>query len=611
MNRLANRWRKSTIGRSSTILTKRDKKLVLFVIVIQVTMGFLDLAAIAILGVLGALAVNGIESKQPGNRVGTVLNYLDLANKPFQHQVAVLAALAAFLLIARTVFSIIFSRRILYFLSRRGALISSRLISALLSQPLIFVQRRTNQEIVYAVTHGVSSITLGVLGTGVNLVSDSSLLIIIATGLFLVDPWIALGSFAVFGSIAYLLYMLLHKRAAILGQIQADLTIKSNEKILEVLNSYREAVVRNRREFYAREISVTRLELANTLAELTFMPLIGKYVVESTVVLGALTISGIQFVTSDAAHAISTLTVFLAAGSRIAPAVLRIQQSLIQLKGGLGTAKPTLELIESLDISEDIPSSDDVVHTFHKGFISNIKLTNVSFSYPNQSRFAIDSINLEILDGYFVAVVGPSGAGKTTLVDLLLGVLEPSSGDITISGATPREASSKWPGAIGYVPQNVMIANGSIKQNVGLGYPDSEIKDELVSHALQLAQLSTFISELKNGFDTEAGESGNKLSGGQRQRLGISRALFTHPKIIVFDEATSALDGETEANISSAIESLKGDTTVIMIAHRLSTVRKANKVIYMSKGEIVAVGTFEEVRSLVPDFDRQAKLMGL
>ena len=269
MNRLANRWRKSTIGRSSTILTKRDKKLVLFVIVIQVTMGFLDLAAIAILGVLGALAVNGIESKQPGNRVGTVLNYLDLANKPFQHQVAVLAALAAFLLIARTVFSIIFSRRILYFLSRRGALISSRLISALLSQPLIFVQRRTNQEIVYAVTHGVSSITLGVLGTGVNLVSDSSLLIIIATGLFLVDPWIALGSFAVFGSIAYLLYMLLHKRAAILGQIQADLTIKSNEKILEVLNSYREAVVRNRREFYAREISVTRLELANTLAELT------------------------------------------------------------------------------------------------------------------------------------------------------------------------------------------------------------------------------------------------------------------------------------------------------------------------------------------------------
>jgi ABC-type multidrug transport system fused ATPase/permease subunit len=161
------------------------------------------------------------------------------------------------------------------------------------------------------------------------------------------------------------------------------------------------------------------------------------------------------------------------------------------------------------------------------------------------------------------------------------------------------------------VPQDVLVANGSIRENVALGYPLEAATDELINDAIRIASLTEFVATLPEGLDANLGERGAKISGGQRQRIGIARALFTKPKLLVLDEATSALDGGTEENISSDIQKLRGSTTVVLIAHRLSTVRDADLVLYMDKGEIVARGTFEEVRNAVPDFDRQAKLMGL
>jgi ABC-type multidrug transport system fused ATPase/permease subunit len=169
----------------------------------------------------------------------------------------------------------------------------------------------------------------------------------------------------------------------------------------------------------------------------------------------------------------------------------------------------------------------------------------------------------------------------------------------------------KWPGAISYVPQDVYISKGSVRDNVALGYPVELATDALVDPALEIAHLDSFVRTLPDGIDTQVGERGTKISGGQRQRLGIARAMFTKPSMLVLDEATSALDGETEANISEAIQGLKGSVTVVMIAHRLSTVRNADLVVYMESGKILATGTFDEVRNLVPDFDKQAKLMGL
>jgi ABC-type multidrug transport system fused ATPase/permease subunit len=214
-------------------------------------------------------------------------------------------------------------------------------------------------------------------------------------------------------------------------------------------------------------------------------------------------------------------------------------------------------------------------------------------------------------EGSTLAFVGPSGAGKTTMIDILLGVLEPQMGEVLISGKNPAEASRIWPGAIAYVPQDIAIAIGTIRENVSLGYPPEESQDERAWQALKLAQLDQVVEKLLGGLDSAVGDRGVRMSGGQRQRLGIARAMYTSPRLLILDEATSSLDGETEANISDSINAMKGNVTVLMIAHRLSTVRNADLVVYLEKGSVIATGSFESVRSEVPDFDRQAQLMGL
>ena len=601
----------TTLGRSFYVLAKKDRQKLSAVVVFQVFLGLLDLAGVAIFGVLGALAVTGVGSRTPGNRVNAFLDTLGLSGFSLQWQATILAIVATFLLIGKTLFSVLFIRRTMFFLSRRGALISSLLVSRLLAQPLQVIQQRTMQQNLFAVTGGVGTITLGVLGTAVSLVSDISLLLIMVIGLFIVDPTIAVSTLIVFGGIGYLLYILMNVRARVLGLRQSELNIGSNERILEVLGSYRESVVRNRRNYYAMKIGQQRLELANNSAEMAFMPNISKYVIEITVVLGSLCISAMQFALQDAAHAVAVLSVFLAASTRIAPAVLRVQQGALQIRGSLGSANPTLELIEQIGIQDYLELDEDTLDFQHEGFAGDIAISNVQLTYPGKDQPAISEINLEIANGESVALVGPSGAGKTTLVDVLLGVLTPDFGTIKISGIAPLEAFAQWQGAVSYVPQDVIISNGTVRENVSLGFPIQLAEDEIVWRALELAQLADFVRGLPMGLDTRVGDRGTKISGGQRQRLGIARAMFTKPMLLVLDEATSSLDGETESNISDSIRNLHGKVTVVMIAHRLSTVMHADRVVYMNNGKIQAQGTFKEVRLSVPDFDRQAALMGL
>jgi ABC-type multidrug transport system fused ATPase/permease subunit len=354
-----------------------------------------------------------------------------------------------------------------------------------------------------------------------------------------------------------------------------------------------------------------RLNIASNSAEQLFMPSIGKYVIESGLVLGILVISATQFALQDAKHAVAALTVFLAAGSRIAPAMLRIQHSLIQMKTAIGSAIPTFDLITALERINEMNNSSNILNIDHDGFTADVDVQSVTFKYPDNSVNNLDNVNLKIIAGTSSAFVGESGAGKTSLIDVILGLITPDSGSVTISGKNPIEAISTWPGAIAYVPQDIVINNGTIRENVTQGYSDTNVPDDLVWDAIKIANLDQFVKSLPNGLDTNVGERGTKMSGGQRQRLGIARAMFTKPKLLVLDESTSSLDGKSEFEVTNSIQSLHGLVTVIIIAHRLSTIRNVDQIFYISNGKIVSKGTFDELRLEIQDFNNQAKLMGL
>jgi ABC-type multidrug transport system fused ATPase/permease subunit len=271
----------------------------------------------------------------------------------------------------------------------------------------------------------------------------------------------------------------------------------------------------------------------------------------------------------------------------------------------------TLNTIETLLESEDIYGQSNIFKTSHAGFDCNIKLQNISFRYPDNPNLILDNISIQITSGESVAIVGKSGAGKTSLVDVLLGVIEPQEGTVTISGLKPKDAISKWPGDISYVPQDIQIINGTVRQNICLGYELAQIPEDAIWDALRVTQLEKLVKTLENGLDTYIGDKGSKWSGGERQRLGIARAIITQPKLLVMDESTSSLDGQTEHELASAILELKKNTTILLIAHRLSSIRSMEKIIYLDFGKIVSVGTFKKVREEVPDFEKQSQLMGL
>ena len=601
----------SVLFQSLRMLPKSDYPKIGLISVTQVMLSFLDLAGVALIGLIGALSITGIKSGSPGSRTETVLKFLHMENLELQVQVAILGISAAVFLLSRTLFSVYLSRKILRFLSLRGAAISSELLSKLMTQPLLGIRAESSQNTLFALTSGVQSITIGIIANLANLLSDVSLLLVMGIGLFAVDYVTAIATFVYFGIISYIVYKVSTGRAHKLGELNTELGIESSEKILEVIAVYKEISVRNRREYYVRKISEIRYQLASVLAEIQFMPNISKYVMESSMVIGALLISMIQFLLQDATHAIATLSIFLAAGTRIAPAVMRVQQGSLQLRTSAGTSKLTLELVERLKNSSRSIIVDDTFDMNHTDFIPELKISDLCLRYPGSSDFALINLDFEVRTGTSLAIVGPSGAGKTSLVDILLGIMQPTSGSIEVSGAEPTRALSKWPGAMAYVPQEIVLLNGTIRENLAVGYPSGVIPDQTCWEALESAQLGEFVGSLPDGLDAYVGEFGSNLSGGQRQRLGIARALLTKPKLLVLDEATSALDAKTEQDVSGAIQKLQGQVTLITVAHRLSTVKQADKVLYLENGSILAQGNFEEVRLRVPNFDEQAKLMGL
>jgi ATP-binding cassette, subfamily B, bacterial PglK len=592
------------LSSASSLLNSKDKTKIYLVTAVQFFLAILDLIAVSTIGIVTALALAGIQSKTPPEQIAKVLDFLQLESLTFQRQVAVLGSFAAIIMVSKTLASVFLVRRMLEFLAHKSASISARLSVRVMQFPYEYIKRNSSQSILFSVTQGVNSLILGVVGSTVQIIAESSLIIIMLIGLLALEPIISIGALLYFVLISFFQQRILGSRAVSYGRFGSEATVIANQKITEALSLYREIYVRQALENYSIEISQLRQKAASVTARNNFLPYISKYTLEVSLVLGALLLSASQFVLVDSMTAITTLSIFLAAATRVSPSILRLQQSLINIKTNIGSSSPTLKLLQ--DISEfELTSQPKQAREYQ----NEIEIQGISFKYQDSNEQAILNVSLKIKQGQMVAFIGPSGGGKSTLVDLILGLLQPQEGEVLIRGMNPRNFVESSPGRIGFVAQDTALLNGTIRENLVFGL-NQEFPDDYLFNILEKVALKKFVEKLPRRLDEIVGERGTLLSGGQRQRLNIARAILTDPEILVLDEATSALDVETEKQIIDSIELIRSRRTVIVIAHRLSTVLKSDNIFFIKDGLIKGEGDFDRLRVLVPDFDYQANLAG-
>lgn len=621
-----------SVRKAVDLLPPSKRRLLFLAAGVQISLGVLDLIGIALIGLVAAVAVSGIGAAVGGQPttasipewVQSGLSEFGLGNLSISQLSVLLAFSAVFILVTKTVLSALLSRRIIRFLANRQADVSVRLARDFLSRPLSIVQRWTTPEALYALGSGVSAATVSLLGSAITIASELFLFVIVGISLLLFDPVLTLICVAMFGVIALILHKGLGGWTARNAKAMTDSSIDTLTAVSEALATYREATVLNRRDMYITRYEGLVGKYARASANAGFILEIPKYVLDIALYFGVLVLGVVQFVTKDWTSAAATVALFLAAGSRILPGLLRLQGASITIRNAAVQAQPTFFMSDYLERTRDSGvvdrqrtervSAETIHHHVVEGypdFTAEVRVESVTLTYPDAPSPALVNASFAAPVGTSVALVGSTGAGKSTLADVVLGVIDPDFGLVSISGVGPREAIDRWPGAISYVPQAVALVAGSVRQNVALGLPDQAIDDTLVWEALRRAHLDHFLVENREGLDTMIGERGFRLSGGQRQRLGIARALYTRPKLLILDEATSALDAETEQAIIQTLVELEGEVTTITVAHRLATVRHADQVLYLEEGRIVARGTFDEVRLQVADFDRQASLLGL
>ena len=589
---------------------------------LQMSTALLDLVGVALVGVLSILSASLITGAQIPSRLQEALQSLGFTVPGGTTTIVVVSLLSAGFLLAKTATYGVLARSVYRVLGRSQASATAALADKLLRQPLSRQEVRRSQEVTFALTSGASAAFIGVLSSAAIVASEATLLLVLGLALMVVDPLVTTVVVIYLALVGLVVHRSLARWSGRLGQRLRVSAVQSHQSLQEALDSGREIRVTKRSRLFSHSLSRQLRVYANSLSDSYFASQVPKLAYESALVIGGILLTGWQFATADAISAITTLAVFLVAASRVIPSMLRISVQLNLIAGSAAQAHSTYDLASSMRGSPDDPVNPlgggppghqlrEAISSGYPGFAGRISMEGVSFTYVNADGPTLHGISLTIAAGQTLALVGPTGSGKSTLVDVMLGLRAPDSGLVTIDGLGPDVAIDRWPGAIGYVPQAVHLANGSIRENVAFGFSPEDVDDALVWQALSHAHLDDFIRGQIDGLNALVGERGLKLSGGQRQRLGVARALYSRPRLLVLDEATSSLDAETESALASTMHRLAGQTTIVTIAHRLATIRDADQVAYVDRGSIRATGTFDEVRSAIPDFDRQALLLGL
>lgn len=596
------------------LLEKKARQRYLLMTFANSSLSFLDTLSVALVGLIGLSTISILQGGPEDTRALKIYEWLQISELSQQLRIAILGFVVVIFVIVKAFFGYYISKRILLFLNSQAIVLSKNLLLRLMNNDIAKIRSNTLQRTILAATSGVETITVGIAGSTSLLISEVFLSIVLFGTLLVFNPTIALFSLIFFSSVGRLLYVKVKKASLESGKKANESLIKVNEKIAELIFCYREILLRGKVGSNIENIIGFKQEGVRHQNKLAIMSFVSKYVFEVALIIGALSFSAFQFIVYDAKTALGNLSIFLMVSFRMAPAILRIQQNLVSLRGHLGAARATYDLIDSIDSERHIwTASGESLGVFsidHEGFIGKVALQDVSFSYPNTIEPALKSINIELKENSFNAIVGPSGSGKSTLFDLLIGALTPNTGNILISDQNNKDCINKWPGAVAFVPQNVVIINGSLRKNITLGFDDGIFTDEEVIACLKEAQLSELITST-DSIHREVGDQGFRLSGGQKQRLGIARALITQPKLLLLDEATSSLDSVTEFSITQTIRHLRKSKTIVVIAHRLSTVQNADTLFYLEKGRILSTGSFNKVRSEVPNFETQSKLLGI
>ena len=491
------------------------------------------------------------------------------------------------------------------FSSNRQAEISNTLFRAYLKAPYTFHLQRNTAELLRNATSEVQAIAGNVLLASLSVLMETLVLVLIFTLLFIVEPVVTIVAFILFGMITGVFYKFTKTQIDFYAKDEIANRKNAVQAVNQGLGGLKEARVLGREDHFYRTYRDSTWGLAHASQFKSFVSALPRLFLETLGVVGLLGVT--VFLVSqgrDMAAIVPTLTLLGVAVVRLMPSFTKLSQDFVGLRWGIEALQAVHADLEEL--RSHMEASDETDPT-PLAFESTLELRDLRYTYPNADDDALRGLSLQIPKNHAVAFVGPSGSGKTTLVDVILGLLTPAGGQILVDGTDVQTALTSWQRKIGYIPQTIYLTDDSIRRNVAFGLDEEHISDKDVWSALEAAQLRELVESLPEGLDTFVGERGVRLSGGQRQRIGIARALYHQPEVLVMDEATSALDNETERRVVEALEALQGDHTLIVIAHRLSTVRNCDTLFFLNDGRLEASGTYDELLASNDTFRQMAQ----
>ena len=527
----------------------------------------------------------------------------------------VVLIIAAFF-ISKSVVGVVLLRLTSIFLARAEGKAAKEVGNYIFSGNHSRLKRFSRGDLQFALTLSGQYSMNYLLMAGASIATDGALFLAVVIVFLLVDQVTALLIAAYFVVLVGAFQLLVNRRLKNSGERVRESSIGVTNTIQDLTSAFREIVVFSKRTFFLERFATFRMNYAIDQALQKFLMGLPRYFVEAALMIGVLGLIGWQFLQDNLSDGLVTTAVFLAGGVRMMAALLPLQRAFAEIKIYSAQADMAQTLLERARREKaDTKSAGEESQIVRKESRQpdtggcRVDLVNVDLTYPDANAPAVQKVSLNIPAGGYVAFVGPSGAGKTTLADLILGINEPDRGEVLLDGKPPRLIRESYPGDISYVPQSPGIVTGSIAENVAMGVPIDEIDEDRVWAALTKAQLDDFAASLPEGIFSDLGKQHDSISGGQKQRLGLARALYPSPRLLVLDEATSALDAGSEAGVSSAIARLGSDTTVVVIAHRLSTIQDADCVYVVEDGQISASGIFPEVRRKVPLIEEYVRLM--